>query len=89
MKKNHGVLFGFAVLLITAMFVLVGCGDSDNGSNTGSENNTGADTGYLGTSVELKGQVYKENGSPYTYTGTFKVYAYSNDPPAASLYSDA
>ena len=32
MKKRHGVFFGFAVLLITAIFTLAGC---DNGSGGG------------------------------------------------------
>jgi Zn/Cd-binding protein ZinT len=31
MKKKHGIFFGFAVLLITAMFTWVGC-DNDSGS---------------------------------------------------------
>jgi hypothetical protein len=46
MKKKHGVLFGFAVLLITAIFVLAGCGDSDSGNNTGSGNNPGTDVSF-------------------------------------------
>ena len=31
MKKRHGVFFGFAVLLITAIFTLAGCDTSTNG----------------------------------------------------------
>jgi hypothetical protein len=34
MKKRHGVFFGFAVLLITAIFTLAGC-DTDGSSNDG------------------------------------------------------
>jgi Zn/Cd-binding protein ZinT len=32
MKKRHGVFFGFAVLMITAIFILTGC-PNDGGSN--------------------------------------------------------
>jgi hypothetical protein len=34
MKKKHGVFFGFAVLLIAAIFTLTGCGDSGTGDPT-------------------------------------------------------
>jgi hypothetical protein len=31
MKRKHGVFFGFAVLLVAAMFTLAGCGDGAGG----------------------------------------------------------
>ncbi|MDR0374185.1 MAG: lipocalin family protein [Treponema sp.] len=34
MKTKHGVLIGFAVLLIAAMFTVAGCGDSGSGDPT-------------------------------------------------------
>ena len=33
MKKRHGVFFGFAVLLITAIFTWAGCGSNGGGSD--------------------------------------------------------
>jgi hypothetical protein len=33
MKKRHGVFFGFAVLLITAIFTLAGCGSNGAGGD--------------------------------------------------------
>jgi Zn/Cd-binding protein ZinT len=33
MKKKHGVYFGFAVLLITAIFTLAGCGNGNDGGD--------------------------------------------------------
>jgi hypothetical protein len=34
MKRKHGVFFGFAVLMIAAMFTVAGCGDSGSGDPT-------------------------------------------------------
>jgi hypothetical protein len=34
MKKKHGIFFGFSSLLIAAMFILAGCGDSGSGDPT-------------------------------------------------------
>ncbi|MDR2094011.1 MAG: hypothetical protein LBP76_00645 [Treponema sp.] len=39
MKKKYGVFFGFAVLLIAALFTLAGCGDKDSGDPTSPSKN--------------------------------------------------
>jgi hypothetical protein len=42
-------------------------------------------SGYLGITTTLEGQVYKTDGSPYTYTGAaYAVYAYADDPPSSA-----
>jgi hypothetical protein len=35
MKKKHGVFFGFAILLIAAMFTVAGCGDNGDPAGVG------------------------------------------------------
>jgi hypothetical protein len=42
MKKKHGVFFGFAVLLIAAMFTLTGCGDNGDPTSPPDDELTGS-----------------------------------------------
>jgi hypothetical protein len=56
MKKKHGVFFGFAVLLIAAIFTLAGCdngtgGGDDNNNNNNNNNNNGFTAGWPPASV--------------------------------------
>jgi hypothetical protein len=51
MKKKYGVFFGFAVLWITVIFTLVGCGDKDSGDPTSPPGTPIA----IGTLAELMG----------------------------------
>ena len=71
MNQKHGLLFGFAVIAIAAMFTFTGCptdgNDNGDGSGIGDLPN-----GNLGTTFSITSeQVYtKTNDSPPVYTAT-------------------
>jgi hypothetical protein len=74
MKKKHGVFFGFAVLLIAAMFTLAGCGDNgDPTSPGGGGTQTGAVVGVptlaskTANSITINAVAAPSNGQTVEY----------------------
>jgi hypothetical protein len=76
MKKRHGVFFGFAVLLITAIFTLAGC-DNDGGSSKNTEPKSIKITGMgtAGTSGFIVGlfSTIPTEGEPETEIAGFGI----------------
>ncbi|MDR0387738.1 MAG: hypothetical protein LBH57_06840, partial [Treponema sp.] len=63
MKKEYGAFFGFAVLVMTAIFTLAGCGDNgDPTSLAGGNPPAGPDTG--GNPVLNSGEIWKDDERP-------------------------
>jgi hypothetical protein len=53
MKRKHGFFFGFAVLLIAAMFSVAGC-DNGNGDNGNGDNGNSGSNELIGTSWQYR-----------------------------------
>ena len=80
MKTKHGLLFGFAVIAIAAMFTLAGCDDPNNDSGGGDDGIPPAMIGIwtdgtytltiTGDSAKLEGDSGDEAGDETTYALT-------------------
>ena len=75
MKTKHGLLFGFAVIAIAAMFTLAGCKTEDDGGSSGSSK----------VPAELKGHWLRDSDGTERYLA-FTDSGWDTD---SSSYADA
>jgi GH24 family phage-related lysozyme (muramidase) len=72
MKARHGLFIGFVVLMLTAAFILAGCGDSGNPTGTGGPELTGTITISPNASVTVGTQLTANYNGIETVTYQWK-----------------
>jgi hypothetical protein len=74
MNKKHGLLFGFAVIAIAAMFTLAGCPTEDDGSGGGGGGGTNTDSGTDSVSYTFEFRVDNSSGKTIKKVEFFSDY---------------